>query len=43
MKKTLEEKLQMCKEHVEKVKSLSYVYEIYSYFKIDEVKPAVNL
>ena len=28
MKKTLEEKLQMCKEHVEEGKSLSHICEL---------------
>lgn len=43
MKKTLEEKLQMCKEHVDNGKSLSHVCELYEYHNIDEVKYAVNL
>lgn len=43
MKKTLEEKLQMCKEHVDNGKSLSHVCELYEYYNIDEVKYAVNL
>ena len=43
MKKTLEEKLQMCKDHVDKGKSLSHICEIYNYHNIDEVKYAVNL
>lgn len=43
MKKTLEEKLQMCKEHVEEGKSLSHVCELHNYHNIDEVKYAVNL
>lgn len=43
MKKTLEEKLEMCKEHVEEGKSLSHVCELHNYHNIDEVKYAVNL
>lgn len=43
MKKTLEEKLQMCKEHVDEGKSLSHVCELHNYHNIDEVKYAVNL
>lgn len=43
MKKTLEEKLQMCKEHVDEGKSLSHVCELHEYHNIDEVKYAVNL
>lgn len=43
MKKTLEEKLQMCKEHVDEGKSLSHVSEIHNYHNIDEIKYVVNL
>ncbi|MDE5830667.1 MAG: hypothetical protein K2H53_03150, partial [Clostridia bacterium] len=43
MKKTLEEKLQMCKEHVEEGKSLSHICELHEYHNIDEIKYAVNL
>ncbi len=43
MKKTLEEKLQMCKEHVDDGKSLSHVCELHEYQNKDELKYAVNL
>ena len=43
MKKTLEEKLKMCKEHVEEGKSLSHVCELHEYKNVDELKYAVNL
>ena len=43
MKKTLEEKLQMCKEHVEEGKSLSHISELHDYRNIDEIKYTVNL
>lgn len=43
MRKTLEEKLQMCKEYVEEGKSLSHICELHEYHNIDEIKYAVNL
>lgn len=42
MKKTIEEKLQMCKEYVEEVKSLSYICELHEYHNIDEVKICIK-
>lgn len=41
--KILEEKLKMCKEHVEEGKSLSHVCELHGYKNGDELKYAVNL
>ena len=43
MKITLEEKLEMCKEHVIEKKSLSHIAELHQYHNIDEIKYAVNL
>ncbi|MCI9233159.1 MAG: hypothetical protein HFH08_01015 [Bacilli bacterium] len=43
MKKTIEEKLQMCKEHVIEGKSLSLVCELYNTKNIDDLKYLVNL
>ncbi len=38
MKKTTEEKLQMCKEHVEEGKALSYVCELHNTKNKDNLK-----
>lgn len=43
MKKTLEEKLQMCKEHVEEGKSLSHICELHNSKNLDDLKYLVNL
>ena len=43
MKKTIEEKLQMCKEHVEEGKSLSRICELHNTRNIDDLKYLVNL
>ena len=43
MKITLEEKLEMCKEHVIEKKSLTHIAELHQYHNIDEIKYAVNL
>jgi transposase InsO family protein/transposase-like protein len=43
MKLTLEDKLEMCKEHMIEKKSLSHIAEIHNYYNMDEIKYAVNL
>ena len=43
MKKIIEEKLQMCKEHVEEGKSLSHVCDLHNTKNIDDLKYLVNL
>lgn len=43
MKKTLEEKLQMCKEHVDEGKSISHVCELHGTVDKDDFKYYVNL
>lgn len=43
MKKTIEEKLEMCKEHVVEGKSLSHICELHNTRNIDDLKYLVNL
>lgn len=43
MKKTLEEKLKVCKEYVKEEKSFSYICKLHEYKNIDKLKYAVNL
>jgi len=43
MRKTLEEKLQMCKEHVDKGKSISHVCELHGTVDKDDFKYYINL
>ena len=43
MKKTLEEKLQMCKEHEEEGKSLSHICELHNNMNKDGLKYMINL
>lgn len=43
MKITLDEKLKMCKEHMEEGKTLSHVCEIHNYKDISKLKYWINL